>query len=91
MWRYLRNSAYYAFFRKAPPVQQIHQHLSCWDAAELNVVHRSSALRSVWLIRDCLDQRGRSNILSLLRQLAGEEPAVLLVLHLAICWISISL
>eukprot|EP00438_Fugacium_kawagutii_P000040 Skav203803 [mRNA] locus=scaffold1300:10307:18992:- [translate_table: standard] len=35
------------------------------------MVHRSSALRSVWLIRGCLDQCGRNNILSLLRQLAG--------------------
>ena len=68
--RYLRNSTYYHFFRKAPPVEELHQASSYWAASQLGVVHQNPTLRSVWLIRNCLDLQGRGKLLSLVRRLS---------------------
>ncbi|CAK9003967.1 unnamed protein product [Durusdinium trenchii] len=67
--RYVRNSAYYAFFRRAPSVHELHRaHVAWVPAASRGQVVSSDELCSVWLIRECIDQEAALRIKALLEK-----------------------
>ena len=70
----MRNSAYYHYFRKAPSIKEVHQVFSYWDVPISNDatggrLYKSEELRSVWLIRRCLEEVSRQRILNLVKYL----------------------
>lgn len=73
-WRYVRNSAYYHYFRKAPSIKEVHQAFSHWDVpissdATGGQLYENEELRSLWLIKRCLEEVSRQRILNLVQYL----------------------
>ena len=71
----MRNSAYYHFFRKAPSIKDVHQPFTYWDvpidsdATKGGQLYENEELRSVWLMRRCLEEVSRQRILNLVKYL----------------------
>ena len=70
----MRNSAYYHYFRKAPSIKEVHQAFSHWDVpissdATGGQLYENEELRSLWLIKRCLEEVSRQRILNLVQYL----------------------
>lgn len=69
--RYLKNSTFYHFFRRAPTAQELHEPCQFWDVKSVpkGVVQQSSGLRGLWLLRGCVDQDAAARIKDLFHDL----------------------
>eukprot|EP00406_Dinophysis_acuminata_P048987 CAMPEP_0179311676 /NCGR_PEP_ID=MMETSP0797-20121207/52819_1 /TAXON_ID=47934 /ORGANISM="Dinophysis acuminata, Strain DAEP01" /LENGTH=280 /DNA_ID=CAMNT_0021021477 /DNA_START=63 /DNA_END=901 /DNA_ORIENTATION=- len=69
--RYLKNGAFYHYFRRAPSTRELHEPCLNWDVDALpaGTAQQSSRLRGLWLLRGCVDSESSVRIRSLFHDL----------------------